>query len=89
MWDTASLFHVPTSIAEQALVDICAVVCDMPISLAPMATLIVLIWTVFSPIGEIVEPCVEHGPRDARGHWGIVEDAWLELVEGISTGQGA
>jgi hypothetical protein len=43
----------------------------------------VLFGAVFSPVCEVVESSIEHGSRDIRGHWGIVEDAWLEAVEGI------
>jgi hypothetical protein len=37
---------------------------------------------------EVIEAGIEHSLRDVRGHRGIMEDAWLEAVEGVGTGKG-
>jgi hypothetical protein len=80
---------MPCPVAEQTLVDAQAVSCQVPISFAPLASVVVLFWAVFPPICEIIEPSIEHGLQNIQGHWGIVEDAWLEAVEGIGTSKGS
>jgi hypothetical protein len=87
--DSAELFLMSVPVAEQALVDSGAVTHGMPASLAPLASLVVLLGAMLPPIHKVVEAGVEHGPRDVRGHRGIVEDAWLEAAEGIGTGEGS
>jgi hypothetical protein len=64
----ALFFHMPGSITEQALIDACTVVQDMPIPLAPEASFIVLVRAMFLPIHEVIEFCVKHCPRDVQGH---------------------
>jgi hypothetical protein len=88
VWDVALFFHVPSPVTEQALIDVHAVVCDMPILAAPETVHIILVRAMLPPIREVVEPCIEHGLGDVQGHQGIVKDAWLEAAEGIGTGQG-
>jgi hypothetical protein len=56
-------------------------------SLAPEAMLIVLVGAVFPPVCEVVKPCIKHSSGDIQGHRGIMEDAWLESVEGVGMGQ--
>jgi hypothetical protein len=85
--DMASFLHMPGSIAEQALVDVYTVVCNMPISFAPVAMLIVFVWAMFPPVHKVIEPCIEHGSRDVQDCWGIVEDMWFQPAKGICMGK--
>jgi hypothetical protein len=64
VWDAALFFSMPDSIAEQALVDACAVTHQMPVPLAPEAVFVVLIGAVLPPICEVIEPCVKHSSWD-------------------------
>jgi hypothetical protein len=41
------------------------------------------------PIHKIVKAGIEHSLQDIQGHRGIMEDAWLKAVEGVSVGQDA
>jgi hypothetical protein len=51
-------------IAEQALIDARAIACGVPVPLAPEAPFIVLVGAMFSPVHEVIEPCIEHGSQD-------------------------
>jgi hypothetical protein len=88
VWDAALFFHMPSSVAEQALIDVHAVMHDMPSLSTPEAMLVILVGAVLPPIHEVVEPCIEHSPGNVQGCWGIVKDVWLESVEGVSMSQG-
>jgi hypothetical protein len=87
--DSAELFLVSIPIAEQALIDPGAVMRGVPVSFAPLASLVVLLRAVLPPIRKVVEASVEHGSGDIRGHRGIMEDVWLEAAEGIGAGEGS
>jgi hypothetical protein len=76
-------------VTEQALVDSGAVARRMPVSLAPLASFIVLLGAMLPSVRKVVEAGVEHGPRDIQGRQGIVEDAWLKAAEGVGTGEGS
>jgi hypothetical protein len=60
----------------------------VPVPFAPLAALVVLLGAVFPSVHKVVEASVEHGSWDIRGRRGIMEDAWLEMVEGIGAGKG-
>jgi hypothetical protein len=76
------------SIAEQALMDACAIACRVPVLFAPLASSVVLVGAMLPPIHKVVKASIKHGPWDVRGHWGIMENTWLEAAEGIGVGQG-
>jgi hypothetical protein len=86
--DVALWFPMSNSITEEALVDAGAVACGVPIPFAPLASFIILIGAMLPPIHKIVKAGIKHGPWDVQGCQGIMEDAWLEAVEGIGAGQG-
>jgi hypothetical protein len=86
--DTTQLFLVSVPIAEQALINARAVTCGVPIPFAPLAALVVLLRAMFSPVCKVVKAGVKHSLWDIRGHWGIVEDAWLEATKGIGASEG-
>jgi hypothetical protein len=86
--DVTKLFLVSIPIAEQTLIDMQAVTRGVPASFASLTSLIVLFRPVLPPVHKVVEAGVEHGPWDVQGHRGIVEDAWLEAVEGVGASKG-
>jgi hypothetical protein len=43
----------------------------------------VLLGAMLPPIHEVVKAGIEHSPWDIRDCWGIMEDAWLKVAEGI------
>jgi hypothetical protein len=88
MGDAALLLSMPNSVAEQALINACAVLCQVPIPFAPLAPFMVLFGAMLPPVRKIVEAGVEYGSWDIQGHRGIMEDAWLEAAEGIGMCQG-
>jgi hypothetical protein len=59
--DVALLFDMPSSVAEQALVDLHAMMCGVSVSAAPQAVYIAFIGAILPPIHEVVEACVKHG----------------------------
>jgi hypothetical protein len=88
LWgDVTLLFDVPGPIAEQALVDMYAVVHEVSAPATPEAMCIIFIGAVLLPIHEVIEPCIKHGLGNVQGHRGIMKDAWLKAAEGISAGQ--
>jgi hypothetical protein len=89
MGNSAVLLLVSVPVAQQTLVDSRAVACGVSTPFAPLASLVILFGAVFPPVGEVVEAGVEHGSRDIRGRWGIVEDAWLEAAEGVGLCEGS
>jgi hypothetical protein len=89
VWNVALLLHMPSSVTEQALIDVCTVVHGVSILIALEVVHIVLIGAVLLPICKVIKPGVEHGSENIRGYWGIVKDVWLKMVEGIGMGQGA
>jgi hypothetical protein len=89
MGDSTVLLLMPVPVAQQALVDSGAVVRRVPAPFAPLALFIILFGAVFPPVSEVIEASVEHSPRDIQGCWGIVEDAWLEVVEGVGSSEGS
>jgi hypothetical protein len=89
MWDVALFFEVSCPVAEQALVDVHTLVCEVAMSLAPEAVRVIFVGPVLPPVCEVVEPHVEYGLGNICSCWGIVEDTWLEAAEGIGSGQGA
>jgi hypothetical protein len=89
MWDATLFFEMPCQITEQALIDVCAFVCEVPRLSAPEAVGIVLVGAMFPPICEVVEPCIEYGSENVCSCWGIVEDMGFKMVEGIGSSQGA
>jgi hypothetical protein len=60
----------------------------VPASFAPLTLLIVLFGAMLPSVHKIVEASIKHGSWDIRGCRGIMEDAWLEVVEGIGTSKG-
>jgi hypothetical protein len=86
--DVALLLSMPNSITEQALIDMRAVVCRVPIPLTLLALFMILFGAMLLPICKVVEAGIEHGLWDVRGHQGIVEDVWLKAAKGIGMGQG-
>jgi hypothetical protein len=56
---------------------------------APLTALVVLLRAVLPPVRKVVEAGIKHGLRDIRGRRGIVEDAWLEVAESVSTSKGS
>jgi hypothetical protein len=88
MQDTTLFFSMPDPVAEQALVNACAITRRVPIPFIPEASFVVLVGAVFPPIGEVIEPCIKHGLQDVRGYQGIIKDARLKSSKGISAGQG-
>jgi hypothetical protein len=62
--DSAELFLMPVPIAQQALVDLGTVTCEVPTSLAPLASFVILFGAVLPPVSKVVEAGVEHGSRD-------------------------
>jgi hypothetical protein len=87
--DSAILLLVSVSVTQQALVDSGAIACGVSTPFAPLASLVVLFRAVLPSVSEVIEAGVEHGSRDIRGHWGIVEDAWLEAAEGVGSCEGS
>jgi hypothetical protein len=86
--DVALLLPVSDSIAEQILIDACAIACQVSVPLAPLTPLMVLFGAMFPPVCKVVEAGVKHGPWDIWGYQGIVEDVWLKAAKGIGVGQG-
>jgi hypothetical protein len=87
--NVALQFPMSGSIAEQTLIDAHAVACRIPVPFAPLALFIILFRAMFSPVCEVVEAGIKHGPWDIQGCRGIVENAWLEVAEGVGASQGA
>jgi hypothetical protein len=87
--DSAVLLLVSVSVTQQALVDSGAIACGVSTPFAPLASLVILFGAVLPSVSEVVEASVEHSARDIRGHWGIVEDAWLEAAEGVGSCEGS
>jgi hypothetical protein len=88
MGDSTVLLLMPVPVAQEALIDSGAVARGVPVPFAPLASFVVLFRAVLPPVSEVVEAGVKHGPRDIRGRWGIVEDAWLEAAEGVGSRKG-
>jgi hypothetical protein len=57
-------------------------------SFTPLTSFVILFGAVLPPIRKVVEAGIEHGSWDIRGRWGIMEDAWLEAVEGVGASKG-
>jgi hypothetical protein len=89
MGDSTVLLLMSVPVTQQALVDSGAVVHRVPMPFAPLALFVVLFGAVLPPVSEIVKAGVEHGLRDIRGRWGIMEDAWLEVAEGVGSSEGS
>jgi hypothetical protein len=64
MEDAALLFDVPSSVAEQALVDLHTVVCGVSVSATPQAVNVAFIGAMFPPVCKVIEACVKHSPGD-------------------------
>jgi hypothetical protein len=62
--DVALLLPVSDSIAEQILIDACAIACQVSVPLAPLTPLMVLFGAMFPPVCKVVEAGVKHGPWD-------------------------
>jgi hypothetical protein len=64
MWDATLFLNMPCSIAEQALVDVHAIMCGVTIPAAPEAVCAIFIGAVFPPVHEVVKSCIKHGSGD-------------------------
>src|SRR5713226_3084799 len=71
---TAVHFNMPGAIAEDTLGKLGALFCWMPHMRTPPTDGILVVWTIFPPIGEVVDACIKHGAGDIGGERGIVKD---------------
>jgi hypothetical protein len=86
--DVTLLLKVPCVITEQALVDMRTLVYEVAGLPAPLAVCIIFIGAMFPSICEVIEPSIEYSLGDVCHCWGIVEDPWLKVVEGVGSSQG-
>ena len=84
---TAVHLNVSSAIAKDTLGELGAPLCRMPYMHTPSTVGVLVVRTVFPPIGEIIDACIKHGVGDIGGERGIVEDAWLESLVCIGMGQ--
>ena len=78
---------VPGPIAEEALIDLGTLLGGVSLLHTPLTSSVVVLGTMFPPIGKVVDTHIEHGTGDGGRDGCIVKDAWFELLECIGVGQ--